>query len=929
MSEPTPAEIAVDAYVDLLLRGVAPSTADWLASHPEIGPTDRARLEKLARTLGRGAQSPSSVGDLPFESLGSYRLIRRLGAGGMGIVYEAEDARLGRRVALKVVRPELAGSADTVARFEREARAVAKLRHPNIVTVYEADRDRGVPYIAMEFVRGTSLDEIYAEARRGQARTPLANLLRWTRDTARALSAAHASGVVHRDVKPSNVRVTPEGNALLLDFGLALDPDSASISRSGQLHGTLFYVSPEQVDGRSERVDARTDVWSLGVMLYEGLTGRVPFEGQHSHEILYRILGSEPVAPRALVPELSRDVETVVLTALEKDRDRRYPSAAAFADDLDALLEGRPIQARPSGAITKAWKWSRRRPAHATAAGLALALVVGGPVAYAIVQKRHAHALDVEKTAAIEQRGIAEERARERDEQRAIAEDRAREFEQMAQFQGRVLTRIRPQLMGEHVLDDLRDEARAAWTRDGASAEELAARAERLEALLAGANATNVAVEALREDVLEPALASADEDFGDRPKIHGMILHSLAGTYWALGLADDALASQQRAYDALASVTPPDDRDTLAAQANLGYYLLNAGRTQEAERHMRTASEGLARVKGPDDAATLGARQNYAMLLRSLEKFDEAEAVLREVLAGRRRALGDDDPSTIAAIGNLGAALLVQDRRDEAEPLLREAYAWRRRRLGPGSESTLSTANNLGVMYRDMGRLADAETIYRESCDAASAHLGDRHPLTGFVYSGLAEILAESGCLAESESWFRRAIDACTESAGALHQNTLYAVGKLGGLLRRAYRFDEAEDVLGPRYRDARERIGETHNDARNLVVQYGVLLRESGRVAEAYQLFTRMHAASLASHGAAHERTQRYASEVARTYAAMKAFDEAECALDEARPDDREPSSSLVDAAVVVYTERERAHPSPTNAEAIGRWRGRASARE
>lgn len=911
MSAPTPAEIAVDAYVDLLLRGAAPELAVFVEQHPELSPADVTRLEKLARTLGRSTPSAAAIGELPFETLGSYRLLTRLGAGGMGIVYEAEDMRLGRRVALKIIRPELAGSADALARFEREVRAVAKIRHPSIVTVFEADRDRGVPYLAMEFVPGTSLDELFVESRRTHGHVPLADLLRWTRDVARALSAAHAAGIVHRDVKPSNVRVTPEGSALLLDFGLAFDPDSASISRSGQLHGTLFYVSPEQIAGRGTKLDARADVWSLGVMLYEGLTGRVPFEGQNSQEILYRILESDPVAPRALAPELSRDVETVVLTALEKDRERRYSSATAFANDLDALLEGRPIHARPSGAVTKAWKWSRRRPAHATALALAGALLIGAPTVYAIVQARHTAELKAEKDVALEQQ--------------KIAESRARELEQMAQFQGRVLTRIDPQLMGAHILDELRSEARAALSRGTGDVGDVDERAVQMDALLAGVNATNVAVAALSQDVLEPAVTAAELDFADRPKIHGMLLHSLSSTCWALGLNDAALQHEQRAYELLASCTEPEDRDTLAAQANLGYYLLSAGRLDEAEPHMRAAAEGLVRAKGPDDEATLGARHNWAMLLRTLEKHAEAEVILREVLAARRRVLGDDDPATVASISNLGALLLVQNRREEAQSLLREAYEWRRRELGAGSESTLSTANNLGVLYRDLGRLDDAESIYAEACAAASTTLGDRHPLTPFLLGGWAEVLTENGCTAEAEPIFRRSIAASTAAVGPYHVDTLYSVSKLGGLLRRAGRFVEAEDLLDEAMRGVRATVGETHADARVLALNWAVLARETGRLGEASTCFARLRDASFASSGADHERTQRYAGELARTLAAGHAFDEAVEEVERtlaALPAGKTPAGALVDAAVVVYTARELAAPDPANMTAIERWR-------
>ncbi|MBL8862353.1 MAG: serine/threonine protein kinase [Planctomycetes bacterium] len=911
MTELTPAELAIDQYVDLLLRGAAPTPEEFAREHPELAPADVARLAKLARTLGKPSQAAAGAGELPFESLGSYRILARLGAGGMGIVYEAEDARLGRRVALKVVRPELAGSPDTLARFEREARAIARLRHPNIVTVFEAGEERGVPFLAMEFVPGASLDARFAQARSARSRVPLQDLLRWARDVARALAAAHEAGIVHRDVKPSNVRVTPEGSALLLDFGLALDPDSATISRTGQMHGTLFYASPEQISGRGAKVDARTDVWSLGVLLYEGVTGRVPFEGAHSEEVLLRILQSEPVAPRDLAPDVSRDVETVVLTALEKERERRYASAAELADDLDALLEGRPIRARPSGALTKAWKWSRRRPAHAAAIALSLALVVGGPVIWAIVQQRHASALKAESELA---------RA-----QQELAESRARDLESMAQFQGRVLARIQPKVMGAHVVSELFDEAREAWARDGATPLELDARRQELERLLESLNATNVAVAALRADVLEPAVTAAHREFEAEPRMRGMVLHSLAQTCWVLGVQDLALTTQQSAWDAIAPVADSGDRDRLAVQANLGFFLFSAGRLDEAETHLRAAAEGLIALHGPDDDRVSNARSNLGMLLRRLDRRDEAESIDREILATRRRKYGDDAPETLTSMSNLGAALLQQGKVDEAEPLLREAYERRRRILGPAAEPTLSTANNLAVLYRDARRLADAERVFDESSAAAIADLGDRHPLTGFLLAGMGEVIAEQGCLDLAESTFRRALRASTEAVGANHDHTLYAASKLGSLLRRTGRWREAEDVLSGAYESAVAALGGAHPDVRLIATQWAALLVDQGRCAEAWLVTIRMRDAARAQLGPANERVQRYTADLARMLTSGGALDEAREEVEFARaalPEGRKPASALVDAAVIVYEARQEVEASAENLAALARWR-------
>ncbi|MBK7877371.1 MAG: serine/threonine protein kinase [Planctomycetes bacterium] len=907
MTEPTPAELAVDRYVDRLMRGDAPPLDAWLAEHPELGPADRARVEKLARVLGGGRGRPAQPGALPFERLGGYRLVERLGAGGMGIVYRAVDERLDREVALKVLRPELASTPDAEARFEREARAIAKLAHENIVTVFEAGRADSVAFLAMELVRGRSLDELFADAGRAHRRIPVDDLVRWTRDIARALAAAHAVGIVHRDVKPSNVRITPEGRALLLDFGLALDADSQSLSRTGEMRGTLYYVSPEQVSGEKSKVDARTDVWSLGVTLYEGLAGRVPFEGEHSQAVLYRILSAEPVAPRALVPGLSRDLETVVLTAMEKERDRRYPSALAFAEDLDALLSHRPVRARPTGAITRAWKWSRRKPGHAAAIGLATLIAVGGPIAYGVIQAANADALRVEKDAA----------TRERD--RAAA--RTRDLEEMARFQGEVLGAVAPRSMAEHVLERLRAEL-AALERDPAAAK---ARTEEFDLLVADVNATNVAVDTLRDDVIAPMIAATKERFADRPHVKGMVLHTIGATCWSLGLAELALDTQRTAYDTLAAALPEEDHDRLGAEANLGLYLFSTGAVAEAEPHLRRAADGLARALGPDDEGALGARHNLAMLLRSLGRMDEAERVLRDVLAARRRTLGDDAPDTLSSLSNLGALLLLQRRGAEAEPLMREAYERRRRVLGPAADTTLTTANNLGILQKSLGALAEAERTLSTAHADARLHLGDRHGVTTSLGVAHADVLIAAGCRDEALELLADATRSAIEAGGPVGREALYALYRYTALLRDLHRRAEAEGELEACWLALDTSIGTDARDARSVVREFAELLDEEGRHVDAAEAWRVLARATAMEAGPAHERAQRYAADLVRSLTHARRFAEAEAELDAARArlgSDAAPAPALVEAALELYERWDAGAADGPHAERAAAWR-------
>ncbi|MHC4945564.1 MAG: serine/threonine protein kinase, partial [Planctomycetota bacterium] len=314
--------------------------------------------------------------DLPYERLGEYLLIRRIGEGGMGVVYLAVQESLGRKAALKVIQPERMGSSEAEARFWREVEAVTGLRHNNLVTVYGSGEDQGIRYFAMEYVPGQRLDEIIFEAAAQGKKIPIEEALGWMLDIAQALDSAHQAGIIHRDVKPSNIRIKPDGQPMLLDFGLARHADLASLTLTGEFRGTPHYASPEQVKARRGGIDARTDIYSLGVTLYEAVTGSVPFKGETTEQVFHQILGKEPPAPRSIDASIPRDAETVILKAMEKEPERRYPTMAQFADDLGRLMRGEMILAKPSGFATRFVKRVRRNPALSTAVSVALAAMI-------------------------------------------------------------------------------------------------------------------------------------------------------------------------------------------------------------------------------------------------------------------------------------------------------------------------------------------------------------------------------------------------------------------------------------------------------------------------------------------------------------------------------------------------------------------------
>ncbi len=335
-----------------------------------------AQVDSLFPTSGSatGTVEPPDGG---FPQISGYEIQAILGRGGMGVVYKARHLRLNRLVALKMLRAGAYAGADERARFQREAEAVASLHHPNIVEIYDVGDDEGFPFFTMELLEGGSL----AQALSGTpqpARQAAALLI----TLAEAVQVAHQAGIVHRDLKPGNILLTAQGTTKVADFGLARHFEGEpALTLSGSRMGTPSYMAPEQVIGKAGTIGPATDIYALGALLYEVLTGRPPFRGETAAETERQVVRDEPVSPSRLNTKVPRDLETICLKCLHKEPERRYASAAALADDLRRFGEGRPIQARPVGWGERSWRWCRRNPAAAALSVTVLALVglaVGG-----------------------------------------------------------------------------------------------------------------------------------------------------------------------------------------------------------------------------------------------------------------------------------------------------------------------------------------------------------------------------------------------------------------------------------------------------------------------------------------------------------------------------------------------------------------------
>jgi hypothetical protein len=330
------------------------------------GPEDAARAEALS--TGNKAEG--------LPSLPGYEILGELGRGGMGVVYKARQVGLNRLVALKVILAGEHAGPEQAARFRREAEAAARLQHPHIVQIHDIAEHQGRPYFSMEYVPGGSLAQ-----KLGGTPLPARQAAGLVEALARAVQAAHEGGIVHRDLKPANVLLAADGQPKVADFGLAKWLDgSGGQTHTGAVFGTPSYMAPEQAAGRTKDVGPAADVYALGAILYEALTGRPPFRAATPRETLDQVVSEEPVPPAQLQRQIPRDLETVCLKCLQKEHHRRYAAAQDLADDLHRFLTGEPVEARPVRAWERAVKWVRRRPALAGLAVVATVALVSMPL---------------------------------------------------------------------------------------------------------------------------------------------------------------------------------------------------------------------------------------------------------------------------------------------------------------------------------------------------------------------------------------------------------------------------------------------------------------------------------------------------------------------------------------------------------------------
>ena len=729
-------------------------------------------------------------------SVGPYRILQTLGEGGFGTVYEAEQSHpVRRRVALKVIKPGM-DTREVIARFEAERQALALMDHPHIARVLDAGAtESGRPYFVMELVQG---EPIAAYCDRN--RLTIDERLALFEQVCAAVQHAHSKGVIHRDLKPRNVLVSTHDDrpfARVIDFGIAKATgarltDMTLFTVHQQLLGTPLYMSPEQAEGSAD-IDTRTDIYSLGVILYELLTGTTPVTPDSLRkaalgEIQRMIREADPprpsarlgqdtatidtratqrrTEPRTLARRVRGELDWIVMKALEKDRSRRYETANGLAMDVRRYLAGEPVLAAPPGRAYRAGKFVRRHRGAVVAASLVLLSLVGGLAAFAW--------------------------------QARVARDRAAELEQVANFQAAMLEQVDPTRAGQLLGDDVQARYAAALSEAGIPEPERAARGAAFAAEWSRVNATDAARALIDRTILSPAVTAVEKEFTGQPLVAARLKSTLGERYLFQGMHEPAEPLLLQALEIRRREQGDDDPATIAAVGALGELYFQTGEYEKAETLFREAVERGTAVLGPDDAEVLGYRNDLALDLQALGRLDDAEAQFREVLDRRQRVLGEDSVDAIVSLGNLGYVLEAKGNMAAAETFHRDSYERGLRVLGPDHVYTLSSMNNLAMIYSDTGRLAEAERMFRELIDRSRRTLGEEHPDTLTAYNSLGCLAKKKGDLPEAEHWLRLTADGCARTLGPEHPNSLASRTNLGVVLIAERRYADVLALLLP-----------------------------------------------------------------------------------------------------------------------------------
>jgi non-specific serine/threonine protein kinase/serine/threonine-protein kinase len=774
---------------------VAPNEVDVSDSAEPASASNESAHSDFNVDATASSLDAAQTSSLELGSIGPYRLVCKLGEGGMGSVWLGEQTYpVKRRVAIKVVKAGLF-SEPALRRFDVERQSLAIMNHPAIAKVYEAgSTPSGEPYFVMEYVDGAPITN-YCNQKCLGLRQRIELMIK----VCDGVQHAHQNAIMHRDLKPSNILVTQiDGQAVprIIDFGIAksMQPTAQEdetinpFTQMGNILGTPGYISPEQANPGILNVDTRTDVYSLGVVLYELLTASLPFDPKlwktkPLHEVLRQLQEEDPPSPSTritassaqatnsgmlhhkLANQIRGDLDWITLKAVERDRDRRYHSASEFSADLTRFLRNEPITARPPSIAYRASKFVRRNRL-AVAFTLVLAVVV---IAAGIT--------------------LIEERNRARRE--------AEISRRVADFMSNMFK----------VSDPSESRGNAVTARE----------------------------------ILDKASAEIESGLAQDPKLQARLMFEMGKTYRGLGIDLSARRLISHALDIQSRVLGSDDPDTLQSMALLGVIERSLGHRDESEKLLRKALDGQRRALGPEHAETMSTANFLTETLSDEGHHSEAEQLLRRTLAIQQRTLGPENPATLRSMRSLASNLENQGRHAEAEKIGRETLAVEQRVLGADHPGTLWSINMLALALQGQGQYGEAEKLYREAYEGDKRVLGPDHPNTLAAYDNIGLTLQAEGRLAEAEQIQRESVEHTRRIMGGDTPDTTIGMSNLGITLGQERKLEESEKVLRQALAIEAKARGEQSPQWRTIMGNLGSTLAYANRANETIAAFDKL----------------------------------------------------------------------------------------
>jgi serine/threonine protein kinase len=809
--------------------------------------------------------------------IGQYEVLEEIGRGGMGVIYRARQRHSRRIIALKRLLSYQAQSRETLARFRREAEAAASLDHPNILPIYEVgESEDAIPYFTMKYAARGSLQH----ARLLVTREPR-EIIKLMVKVTRALQYAHGEGILHRDLKPGNILLDARGEPMVSDFGLAkwLNNDKPSeLTRTLTVFGTPGYIAPEQMETPASQLTPAADIYSLGAILFDLLSGRPPFIGEHALAVLHQ--ATEKSAPKlsSLVTHIDKDLETICARCLERQPSARYASAGDLLDDLERWLEYRPIIARPVSAPARVIRWSKRNPMLAGAAAVVAALLVAlsGLFAWQSHNSRLAKAEVAKLRQGIMQFAQTEAQICEPGEKQRQEEVYLELSKQLgidvALLRGK-LPPFAAALKGSSGASSY-ERANAAYVaQDYAEAERwaLVAATEARKATppnkkaitqalkLAGLSAQAAiqyprAMQYLREAA---SFSERSRDSEEWATLHDAIANLLfaQGDYaQAEKLFRDVIDVRSRA---LGSEHP----DTLASRHRLIYVLNEEEKHGEAETEAREVLSLRERILGAEHPDTLLSRYIFAAALYHSGKYKEAEHLYRQVAEADERVIGPEHPRTLAAEIGLANALNDQGKYDAAIATYRKVIALDNKVHGAEHPVTLNDRMDLATALQAHHDYRGAESEYREVISLQQKTLGPEHAYTLNTRNNLAELLDDEENFAAAESECREILGLEERVVGLTHRLTLNTRANLAVALIGQGKVQEGETEVKKVVPALRETLGESYPDTVNFTCKFVDALARQQQIDEAISLAQEAEDSAQRNFGAEHEVTQRYAA--------------------------------------------------------------------